>query len=748
MRSLFLALAFILLTLFSQSLSASEASKGSTPLYLQLKGYLDGDIIASSIALIDQAGHPTQLVIELNSSGAEAVNLFDLAKKIYEEKNQYGMRLVVYIDDSALAGAAILPFLADELYTSPFVAWGDIASGNKERAMPLSLLRSRVVGLVQGEGQRAELLRALAAAMADPSFSITFSPDGAWQITSQAAATAEVLVLNQYEQQKLSLIQGVLRPEQFRQRFLPPHVPRQLTPAPSPLSSSASEGLQKQSPSFTDNIHYNAEGKNTVGFLTIEGEGGITQSTWLQIKSGLDYYRKSKPIFVILRLNTPGGEVFAAEKIADALQELDIHYKIPVVAYIDKWAMSAGAMLAYSCRFIVSAKDGSMGAAEPVIIGDGKMEAASEKVNSALRADFASRAAFFGRNPLIAEAMVDKDIILVLRHGKLVKLASEQDILRGGLDPDEVVSAKGKLLTLDAEQMRRLGVADLILQPYQLEHLSAEQQHSGHWPASKLALFQSPFFDKIPQAEIDAYHMDWKTAFFAFLAHPMVSSLLFLGLMLGFYMELSHPGATLPGGVALTCLVLIILSSFALEIGSWLEVIIIAVGAVLLLVEILIIPSFGIIGVLGLLLLFGGLLALMLPSISTVAFDFDSHSYNAAGQLLIEKLQWFFATIVIGFILIALVARYISPTLSRWSSLVLQGSEQQGFIAGIPTKELPAVASKGVAASSLRPGGKVLINDLQYDAISRGPFIEKGSQIVVVGRDGSTLIVNLAENPS
>lgn len=744
MRSLALAPILLILTLFSPSLQAAEATnaaKGAAPLYLQLNGYLDDDAIASGIALINQADHPNQLIIELNSSGAEAVNVFDLAKKIYEEKNQYSMRVVVYIDDSALAGAAILPFLADELYTSPFVAWGDIASGNKERAMPLALLRSRVVGLVQGEGRRAELLRALAAAMADPSFSITFSPDGTWQIASQAAATAEVLVLNQYEQQKLSLIQGVLRPEQFRQRFLPPPAPQ------SPLPTET-KGLQPQSPSFAEHIRYDAAGKNTIGFLTIDGEGGITQSTWLQIKSGLDYYRKSKPIFVILRLNTPGGEVFSAEKIADALQELDTHFKIPVVAYIDKWAMSAGAMLAYSCRFIVSAKDGSMGAAEPVIMGEGKMEAASEKVNSALRADFASRAAFFGRNPLIAEAMVDKDIILVLRHGKLVKLASEQDILRGGLDPDEVISAKGKLLTLDAEQMHRLGVADLVLPPYQLEQLTAEQQHSGHWPASKLALFHSPFFAKIPHAEIDAYHMDWKTAFFAFLAHPMVSSLLFLGLMLGFYMELSHPGATLPGSIALACLALIVLSSFALDIASWLEVIIIAVGAVLLLVEILIIPSFGIIGVLGLLLFFGGLLALMLPGINTVAFDAASQSYNAAGQLFIEKLQWFFATIVVGFILIALIARYISPTLGRWSHLVLEGSEQQGFVAGIPTKELPAAGSKGVAASTLRPGGKVLINDLQYDAISRGPFIEKGAEIIVVGRDGSTLIVNLAKNLS
>ncbi len=40
-------------------------------------------------------------------------------------------------------------------------------------------------------------------------------------------------------------------------------------------------------------------------------------------------------------------------------------------------------------------------------------------MNSAIRADFANRAAFFDRNPLIAEAMVDADLVLVVRDGKL-----------------------------------------------------------------------------------------------------------------------------------------------------------------------------------------------------------------------------------------------------------------------------------------------------------------------------------------
>ena len=153
-------------------------------------------------------------------------------------------------------------------------------------------------------------------------------------------------------------------------------------------------------------IHYNHEGKNTIGHIVIGDKSTpIGQSTWLYVKSCLDYYKKNRPAFIILELNTPGGEVFAAMQISDALKNFDIQEGIPVVAYINNWAISAGAMLAYSCRFIAVVKDASMGAAEPITEGaTGQVEAASEKVNSAIRTDFANRAGFFDRNPLIGRS--------------------------------------------------------------------------------------------------------------------------------------------------------------------------------------------------------------------------------------------------------------------------------------------------------------------------------------------------------
>ena len=490
-------------------------------------------------------------------------------------------------------------------------------------------------------------------------------------------------------------------------------------------------------------INYSENEPNRIGLIQINDRGSaISEATWLYVKKALDSYKEQKPIFIILELNTPGGEVFAAEKISDALKEIDTQYNIPVVAFINNWAISAGALLAYSCRFIAIVKDAAMGAAEPLTVEGGETKVASEKVNSAFRADFANRAAFFGRNSDLAQAMVDKDIILVYRYGKIVRLDNENQMRTTGPDPDVVINAKGKLLTLNSEQLMKYGVADLQVLPKKLEPLTPAEQEKGQWPASKTLLFSAPFFNQIPHATIEPYRMDWKTRFFVFLANPMVSSLLFLGLIVSLYMELSSPGFGLPGTVAVTCLFLIILSSFALELANWLELILLLTGLLILLVELFVLPTFGLLGFIGLLFFLMGLFGMMLPGVGSVQYEVDTHTLNAAGEAFFQRLAWLCGTLVVGFGIILLLARYVTPTLAGFSRFVLTGHEQVGYIAGENPQKLPQPGSEGEVASTLRPAGKVIIQDVLYDAITPGGFIEKGTKVVVERLDGSVIVVN------
>ena len=74
-----------------------------------------------------------------------------------------------------------------------------------------------------------------------------------------------------------------------------------------------------------NHIPFHPHQPNTIGYLSIgDHEESINEATWLYIKKGLDNYKKLRPIFIILELNTPGGELFIAQKISDALKEIDI----------------------------------------------------------------------------------------------------------------------------------------------------------------------------------------------------------------------------------------------------------------------------------------------------------------------------------------------------------------------------------------------------------------------------------------
>lgn len=721
------------------SIFTLESIEPSEKDFLLLKGNLGIEELQPLLKKVQEfeAHPPKEIGIAIHSTSGNLGGVLDFAQRLFALKLNHDTKVTVYIEEQALGPSAVIPFLADSIKGSLFFAWGDIPSG-ADNPLPTNLLQNRVIGLIAPQIPHRELLRLLAIAMTDPK--VTIIDDNGWKIANEKSDSklrisveGQTLVVNQNQLKDLGLLAGITSLTAFEG-----HYHQEIQPAVSAeISPTKLEGNLKA------HIHFSPEGPNRVGRINVNDRSDqISQATWIYIKNALDYYKKHPPSFIILTLNTPGGEVFAAEKISDALKEMDTQFNVPIVAYIDNWAMSAGAMLAYSCRFIAVAKDGSMGAAEPVTQeASGEMKSASEKVNSALRADFASRASFFGRNPNIAEAMVDKDIILVMRHGKIIKLNSETEIRNMGPEPDLLISPKGKLLTLNASQLIEYGVADLEIKPEKLEPITAQEKEKGEWPAKKEPLFQNAFFASIPNATVEQYQMDWKTQFFVLLANPVVSSGLFLVMMLAFYMELNSPGFGLAATVALTCLFLIVLSSFSQEIGDWLELILLLTGLGVIILDLFFLPTFGLLGVIGVILFFVGLIGLMLPGLGSISFEFDTKTFNAAGVAFFNRLVWFLGTLIVGLACIAVLARFVVPSFSTFKKFVLQGQEQEGYIAGIDHKLLPPLGSKGLVMSTLRPAGKVEVEGKLYDAMSTGRFIEKGAAVNVVRYEGSTLFV-------
>lgn len=461
-------------------------------------------------------------------------------------------------------------------------------------------------------------------------------------------------------------------------------------------------------------------GENPIaGYLSLSKDQPIDNTTYLYVKYALEEFRKQKVAFVLLDLDSPGGEVFSALRIVEELRQMDEVHKISIVALVDNWALSAGALLAYSCRFIGATSLASMGAAEPVTVSsDGSMQTASEKMISALRVEFAKTAGLYGRNPLIAEAMVDKDTILVKRQGEIVALLEDSQILQ----EDEVIITKGKLLTLDAKQMMDLSVADFTIP-------------AGGILSGQETLEKEPFFAK-PIQWIS--YSNWKIAFFSFLSHPFVSSMLMLGMMIGLYGEIQNPGWGFSAFLGICCLFFIILSTFATQLVGFLEVIILVVGIVLLFVDLVFI-GFGFLGGFGLLLFFGGLIAMLLPSLNGESFSLNPTDWGIILSEWIYRLSFFLAIVFFGLILCLTFSRFFwKKSIFAKKFILKQTKEEKKEVVYRPEK-----GTIGEAFSTLRPFGKVMIEGKIYEAESEGEMIALSSKIEVL--DSSKRILRVRE---
>ena len=688
---------------------------------------LTGELTRAKLQTMkDQLEHveDKEIFIKVNSRVGDIEPALELAQYLSQLKTSEDLKITVYIDGEALGPSAIFPFIATRWMGTPIFEWGDMIYGSSEQ-IQASELQTRVLSLISEHSFQPDLLRMIAQAMIDPE--VTLVNQEGWKLIPNHGNTAP-LILTSSDVLNMNFEVESLMPEQFQRNFGGALSETEKHPS---LLKNTEEKLAAK-------IHYKQKENNLVGLLDVGPDHPIDQTTYLQIKFALEDYKKRNVIFVLLHLNTPGGELFSAMKIAELLQQFDAQTHIPVVSVIHNWALSAGAMLAYATRFIVVAESGLMGAAQPVITG-AEVKTAPEKIVSALRAEFASLAKFYGRNPWIAEAMVDPDLILVKRNGQIIPLKSNDEIITQGTHPDQIITTEGKLLTLDSHQLIDLGVADIIFPLTAMRNITAEQQELGEWPAVQDQLFSDPFFASIPNAQIIFYH-NWKVNFFSFLTHPIVSSLLMMGLIIGFYLEMTHPGFGVPGITALVCLSLLLLSHFAIETIDWLEILFIVVGILLVLAEIFVFPSFGFLVGAGILLAFVGLIAMLLPRFESLQFSWDWHQWNLSTFEFMHLLTFYLGALLLALVLIALLARFATPRLLKKSRIILD-SQQEGHVPEIESTPLPPIGAEGEAFTSLRPGGKIQMNFHLYDAMTEGDFIDRGEKVIVSKIRGNVIIV-------
>jgi membrane-bound serine protease (ClpP class) len=389
---------------------------------------------------------------------------------------------------------------------------------------------------------------------------------------------------------------------------------------------------------------------------------------------------------VVLEINTLGGRVDAAVQIRDTL----LASRIRTVAFVNRRAISAGALISLAAENIVMAGGSTIGAATPVLAGapGAAAQSVGEKTISYVRKEFRATAESRKRPPELAEAMVDADVTI-----------------RG-------ITEKGKLLTLTTEEALKHKLADA-----RADTLEDALEKLG-----------------LAGAEIRRASPNWAENVVRFLTHPIVSSLLITVAMLGIIIELRTPGFGVPGALGLTSLALFLWGHWLVQLAGWEELLLALVGVALLALEVFVIPGFGLAGILGILAIVAGLVLSMVGAGATLEF-----MMLAAARVVLALVVAVVASLVL--------LRFL-PRLPLGRRLILRTelNAARGY-ASAPLGDAQLLGKRGRTTSTLRPAGIAEFDHHRVDVVSEGELIDAGQSIEVVRVDGNRIVVRQIDQP-
>ncbi|MFL0683138.1 MAG: NfeD family protein [Algoriphagus aquaeductus] len=419
---------------------------------------------------------------------------------------------------------------------------------------------------------------------------------------------------------------------------------------------------------------------------TFKIDNNIDPAMNRRVKVAMEEAGRLESDLIFIEMDTYGGAVTDADEIRTRILES----KTPVYVFINKDAASAGALISIACDSIYMAPGASIGAATVVNGVDGA--AAPAKYQSYMRSMMRSTAEAKGRDPKIAEAMVDEKIEV------------------------EGISDAGSVITFSVSEAMKYGFCEG-------EFGSIEE------------ILQS---QGIRNAELIAYEENTVDKIIAFFLSPAISGVLILIIIGGIYFELQTPGIGFPLLAAIIATLLYFIPYYLNGLADNWEILMFVIGVILLAVELFVIPGFGIFGVLGIIMILGGLVLGMLPNQD---FNFD---FVPASQLFGALL-----TVILAALASVGLVFWLTPKVNEWGAfrtitLSTTQDRSQGYTSSIYSENLKGKI--GTVHSRLRPSGKVEIEGEIYDAYSRGEFLEQGEKIMVISTEGTSLRVKKLES--
>ncbi len=410
--------------------------------------------------------------------------------------------------------------------------------------------------------------------------------------------------------------------------------------------------------------------QNNIYVLNLRGD--INASSAHYMTKGIDAAENAKADWIIVHMDTYGGQVDFADSIRSKL----LRTNIPSVVFVDRNAASAGALISLACDSIYMAPGSSIGAATVVTETH---EAAPDKYQSYFRGIMRATASHNGRNPAIAEKMVDQNLQL------------------------DSISPKGQVITFSPEEAIKYGYCEGI-------------KNSLQEVAEAIGITNPKFTE---------YQSDTVDTIIEFLVNPTVASILMLIIFWGIILEVKMPGFGVPGIAAILAIFLFFAPHYIHGVANQWEILLFLLGLVLIALEVFVIPGFGAAGVLGIIFVFAGLIGAMVPN---NGFDFSHVEKN---DILLSS------SIVLGglavSIFLAVIAAKYFLTAKRAHPLVDDDTQQasEGYVA-VRHMLMQMVGKEGIAVTDLKPSGFIEVEGNRIDAEAEGGFIPRDSRVRVM----------------
>jgi len=411
--------------------------------------------------------------------------------------------------------------------------------------------------------------------------------------------------------------------------------------------------------------------------LNIDAEIDPRMNRYIEL--GLAAAETGEYDLIMIEMDTYGGLVSDAKDIVEML----LDFKTPVYVWINKDAASAGALISIACDSIYMASGASIGAAT-VVTGQG--EAAPDKYQSYMRATMRTTAEETGRDPAIAEAMVDQTIEIegITEEGKVLTFTTSEAIKHG--------FCEGEINSIE----------DILNQNIEGEY------------------------------ELDEFSPGFIENIVAIFLSPYLSGVLLMIIIGGIYFELQTPGVGFPILAAITAAVLYFVPYYLTGLAANWELVLFVVGLLLIGLEVAVIPGFGLAGIAGMALTFS---ALVLVMINNDMFDFElvpMENILTSVTTVMTALLGSFIIMFFGGV------RLTNSKLFNRVALITTQDKAEGYTARFHDT---MVGKEGVVHTVLRPSGKVMIDNTLYDALTRGGYLDKGVQVSVIGEEGNALVV-------